>query len=100
MAFYRGLELYKNLRFDEAVDALEVSLQHAQYDQVIALRTYFWMGEAAYRTGDRATAKMYYDEFLKDGRARQQEEYPLVHYSLGYLYFDNESYGESLSAKF
>ncbi len=97
VAFYRGLELYKNLRFDEAVDALEVSLQHAQYDQVIALRTYFWMGEAAYRTGDRATAKMYYDEFLKDGRARQQEEYPLVHYSLGYLYFDNESYGESLS---
>ena len=29
VAFYRGLELYKNLRFDEAVDAFEVSLEYA-----------------------------------------------------------------------
>jgi len=96
VAFYRGLELYKNLRFTEAVDALELSLQHAQYDRVIAARTYFWLGEAAYRTGDRTTARMYYDEFLKDSRARQQEEYALVHYSLGYFYFDGEAYAESL----
>ncbi|TFH22998.1 MAG: tetratricopeptide repeat protein [Bacteroidia bacterium] len=97
VAFYRGLELYKNLRFAEAVDALEVSLQYAKYDRVIASRTYFWLGEAAYRTGDRSTARMYYDEFLKDERAPQQEEYSLVHYSLGYFYFDNETYGESLN---
>jgi tetratricopeptide (TPR) repeat protein len=96
VAFYRGLELYKNLRFDEAVDALEISLQYGRYDPVIAARTYFWLGEAAYRTGDRSTARMYYDEFLKDQRARQQEEYALVHYSLGYYYFDQESYSESL----
>ncbi|MDF1574876.1 MAG: tetratricopeptide repeat protein [Bacteroidales bacterium] len=97
VAFYRGLELYKNLRFTEAVDALEVSLQYAAYDPVIAARTYFWLGEAAYRTGDRLTARMYYDEFLKDGRADQQKEYSLCHYSLGYLHFDEKSYAESLS---
>ncbi len=97
VAFYRGLELYKNLRFDEAVDALEVSMQYAAYDPVIAARTYFWLGEAAYRTGDRLTAKMYYDQFLKDGRARQQQEYALSNYSLGYLYFDEKNYNESLN---
>ena len=97
VAFYRGLELYQNLRFAEAVDALEVSLQYAKYDPVIASRTYFWLGEAAYRTGDRSTARMYYDEYLKNERAHQQEEYPLSHYSLGYFYFDNLSYNESLN---
>jgi tetratricopeptide (TPR) repeat protein len=97
VAFYRGLELYKNLRFAEAVDALEVSLQHAGYDPVIAARTYFWLGEAAYRTGDRKTARMYYDQFLKDGSARQQQEYALSNYSLGYIYFDEKAYDESLN---
>ena len=92
VAFYRGLELYKNLRFDEAVDALEVSLKYAAHDPVIAARTFFWLGEAAYRTGDRRTAKMYYEEFLKNERAREQSEYSLCHYSMGYLHFDAEEY--------
>ncbi len=96
VAFYRGLELYRNLRFTEAVDALEVSLKYASYDPVIASRTYFWLGEAAYRTGDRTTAGIYYNEFLKDPNAPEQEEYALCHYSMGYLYFDEGSYDKSL----
>jgi TolA-binding protein len=97
VAFYRGLELYKNLRFTEAVDALEVSQQYSGYDPVIAARTYFWLGEAAYRTGDRKTARMYYNQFLNDASAYQQQEYDLVHYSMGYVYFDEEAYGEALN---
>ncbi len=72
-------------------------MQYAAYDPVIASRTYFWLGEAAYRTGDRKSARMFYDEFLKDDRAHQQQEYPLCHYSLAYLNFDVQSYDESLS---
>jgi tetratricopeptide (TPR) repeat protein len=96
VAFYRGLELYKNLRFDEAVDALEVSLQYAIHDPVIASRTYFWLGEAAYRTGDRRTARMFYNQFLEDGQSHLQEEYPMCHYSMAYLYFDEGDYGQAL----
>ncbi|MEZ5070844.1 MAG: tetratricopeptide repeat protein [Bacteroidales bacterium] len=96
VAFYRGLELYKNLRFDEAVEALEVSLKYAKYDPVITARTYFWLGEAAYRTGDLQTARMYYDQFLDNSRAHQQEEYALCHYSLGYMAFDRQDYASAL----
>lgn len=96
VSFYRGLELYKNLRFNEAVDAFELSLKYAKFDQVIASRTYFWLGEAAYRTGDHETARMYYNEFQKEDRSHQQAEYALSHYSLGYLYFDKEAYREAL----
>ena len=96
VAFYRGLELYKNLRFSEAEDALEVALEFSQYDPVITSRTYFWLGEAANRTGDMRTAKMYYDEFLKNEMSHQQEEYAMCHYSLGYLNFDDEQYDASL----
>jgi tetratricopeptide (TPR) repeat protein len=95
VAFYRGLELYKNLRFDEAVDALEVSLEYASYDPVIAARTYFWLGEAAFRTGDEKTARMYYEEFLKDEQSNQQEEYAMCHYSMGYLFFNDQEYSQA-----
>jgi len=95
VSFYRGLELYKNLRFSEAVDAFEVSLQYAIHDPVIASRTYFWLGEAAYRTGDHQAARMYYNEFMKDDRSPQQKEYSLSHYSLGYLNFDEKAYSEA-----
>ncbi len=88
VAFYRGLELYKNLRFDEAVEALEISATFAEHDPVIASRTYFWLGEAAYRTGDSQTARMYYKQFLNDDFSNQQEEYAMCHYSMGYLSFD------------
>lgn len=96
VAFYRGLELYKNLRFDESVDALELSLQYSRYDAVIASRTYFWLGEAAYRTGDLGTASAYYKEFLNNSLAPQQEEYKLSHYSLAYLNFDKKNWTSSI----
>jgi tetratricopeptide (TPR) repeat protein len=97
VAFYRGLELYKNLRFDEAVEAFELSQEYASYDPVIASRTYFWLGEAAYRSGDARTARMYYDEFLKDASAMQQKEYAMCFYSMGYIYFDEEDYRTALT---
>ncbi len=96
VAFFRGLELYRNLRFDEAVDALEISLEFAVYDPVLASRTYFWLGEAAYRTGDERTARMYYTEFLKNDRSHMQEEYAMCLYSLGYLHFDQKEYDPAL----
>lgn len=97
VAFYRGLELYKNLRFDEAVEAFELSQEYAGYDPVIAARTFFWLGEAAYRSGDLLAAKMYYNEFLKDASARQQKEYAMCFYSMGYIYFDDEDYSTALT---
>ncbi|HER09657.1 MAG TPA: tetratricopeptide repeat protein [Bacteroides sp.] len=97
VAFYRGLELYKNLRFTEAVDAFEKSLKYAGYDPAITARTYFWLGEAAYRSGDPNTAQLYYTEFLDDGSASGQEEYALCHYSMGYIYFDAEKFDDAMS---
>ncbi|MCK5135867.1 MAG: tetratricopeptide repeat protein [Bacteroidales bacterium] len=97
VAFYRGLELYKNLRFSEAVDAFERSQQYATHDPVIAARTYFWQGEAAYRSGDPETARLYYNEFMKDGSSMQQQEYALCHYSMGYILFEEEEYDEAMN---
>ena len=92
VAFYRGLELYNNLRFDEAVDVLERALEYSQYDASIRARTYYWLGEAAYRSGDLTMAQTYFSQFMDEPAAYQQEEYALAHYSMGYIAYDQEAY--------
>ncbi|MCF8224835.1 MAG: tetratricopeptide repeat protein [Bacteroidales bacterium] len=95
VAFYRGLELYNNLRFIEAVDILERSLEFGKYDDRIRARTYYWLGEAAYRGDDLLMAKTYYSEFLDEEFAHMIEEYPLAHYSMGYIAFNEEQYSDA-----
>nr|MDA3823324.1 tetratricopeptide repeat protein [Bacteroidales bacterium] len=92
VAFYRGLELYNNLRFIEAVDILERSLEYGKYDEGILARTYYWLGEAAYRSGDLEMAKNYFSEFLNQDLAYVQTEYPLANYSVAYIAFDEAKY--------
>ncbi len=95
VAFYRGLELYNNLRFIEAVDIFDRSLEYGQHDPVIRARTYYWLGEAAYRAGDLTMARTYFNEFLKEPMAAVQDEYRLANYSMGYIAFDQEAYAEA-----
>ncbi|MEX0980975.1 MAG: tetratricopeptide repeat protein [Bacteroidales bacterium] len=95
VAFYRGLELYNNLRFIEAVDILEKSLAYGKHDPVIRARTYYWLGEAAYRSGELSMARTYFEEFLNEPFAHQQDEYALANYSMGYIAFDEERYSEA-----
>jgi len=95
VAFYRGLELYNNLRFIEAVDILEKSLEYGKYDTGIRARTYYWLGEAAYRAGDSEMARTYFTEFMDEPQARKQKEYNLANYSMGYLAFDDEDYAQA-----
>ncbi len=95
VAFYRGLELYNNLRFIEAVDILEKSLAYGKHDPVIRARTYYWLGEAAYRSGELAMARTYFEEFLDEPFAHRQDEYALANYSMGYVAFDEERYSEA-----
>lgn len=95
VAFYRGLELYNNLRFVEAVEVLDRSLEYGQYDAALRARTYYWLGEAAYRSGDLEMAKTFYEEFMDEPQAHLQREYPLANYSLGYIAFDEKAYSEA-----
>lgn len=95
VAFYRGLELYKNLRFIEAVDILERSLEYGKYDAAIRARTYYWLGEAAYRAGDLTAAETFFEQFMEEPQAHLQEEYGLANYGLGYIAFDKKKYGDA-----
>ncbi len=92
VAFYRGLELFTNLRFDDAVSILDKSLKFGKYDDIIKARTYYWLAEAYYRMGDANTAEDFYNLFLDEPTSLQTPEFKNVNYSLGYLEFSRKDY--------
>ncbi len=97
VAYFRGLELYSNLRFEDAVKMFDVSLQNAQFNPEIAAQTYYWKGEAQFRLNRFDEAVRNYDRFLLSPGAFELDEYNIAHYNMGYAYFKNKDFTNAVS---
>ncbi|MFC2138828.1 tetratricopeptide repeat protein [Bacteroidota bacterium] len=97
IAFYRGLELYNNLKYNEAIQAFYKSQTYFWYNRLIRAQSTYWSAESYYRTDDFNSAIKYYNEFLLTPGAISIPEYYSAHYNLGYCYFKKESYDSSLT---
>ncbi len=92
VAFFRGLELFTNLRFTDAITSFDRSLKYSQYDAVLRARTLYWLGEAYFRMNDPGSAEEYYNMFKTDPVASKVTEYAMLNYSLGYVAFTKKDY--------
>jgi len=95
IAFYRGLELYANLKFEEAIDLFNTAIQQGSFDPSLIARCNYWKGESNYRLRNFKEAISQYKEFLLSPGAFSMPEYHLAHYNLGYCYFDLKEYQEA-----
>lgn len=96
VAFYRGLELYKNLDMQGAVAMFDKSLKYGKYDRIIRARSVYWKGESWYRLNDADNALAFYEEFLGIPGASLLEEYKKVYYNIAYVYYNKQNYSEAL----
>ena len=97
VAYYRGLELFKNLEFSQAITMLNKSLEYGKYsDQYKALALY-WRGEAYYRQGNYEKAKNDYSSFISTSGANKTDVYSLARYNLGSALFNMGNYSEALN---
>ena len=97
VAFYRGLELFRNQEYDQAIDHFDLSLEHGRYNQALRARATYWKAESLVNYGDPGGAVSYYNAFLGSPGAFDLEEYALAHYNLGYIYFDRKEYVQASS---
>ncbi len=97
VAYFRGLELYSNLRFEDAIRVFDVSLENAQFNATIAAQTYYWKGEANFRLGRYDEAVRNYNRFLLSPGAFELDEYTIAHYNMGYGYFKSSDYQNAVS---
>ncbi len=97
IAFFRGLELFNDLSFMEAVNKFDASLKYSQYDGDLRALCYYWKGESWYRMKDYDQALEYYRNFLQTDGVVEMEEYAAAHYNMGYAEFKKENYREALN---
>lgn len=97
VAFFRGLELFRNLEFGASIDMFDKSLRFEKYNRQIRARSVYWRAEANYRLGHYDLAKEDYQLFTGLPGASQLDESALVKYNLGYTFFNLKDYTGALS---
>ncbi len=95
IAFYRGLELYNDLKFEEALELFEIALSQGEYEPTLYARCFYWEAETLYRMKDYQAALESYNEFLISPGAYSLGEYKLAHYNIAYCYFDLDKFTDA-----
>jgi len=96
VAFFRGLELFKDMKFKESADMFDKSLRYEKYNRALRARAIYWRGEAYYRLGQYEQAIADYLAFMGIPGSMLLNEYTLVRYNLGYAYFNIKDYQSAL----
>jgi TolA-binding protein len=91
VTFYRGLELFNNLIYQQAIGFFDKSLENNQ-DQAIYAQTLYWKAEALYRTGNYNEAINNFVRFLTSNGASVLPEFNNARYNLAYAYFKLNDY--------
>ena len=97
VAFFRGLELFKNIEIDAAIDMFDKSLKYEKYNRSIRSRAIYWRGEAWYRLGQYDKAISAYEEFMGIPGSMLLSEYNLVRYNLGYALYNTKDFTNALN---
>lgn len=91
IAHYRGVELFREQKFQEAIEHFKLSRDHF-YDPRLYATSLFWKAEAYYALKDYQNADDAYSNFLATNGALSLPFYSRAYYSLAYANFEREKY--------
>lgn len=97
VAFFRGLELFKNLEIEASIGMFEKSLKYEKYNRAFRARAIYWKGEAWYRLAHYDKARADYELFMGIPGSMNLEEYKMVRYNLGSALFNLQDYPNALN---
>jgi tetratricopeptide (TPR) repeat protein len=95
VTYYRGLELFNNLAYNQSVEYFDLSLENGSHDRSINALALFWKGEALYRVGNYNGAINSYTKFISAPGTSAMAEYSSAEYNLAYSYFKIEDFGSA-----
>jgi len=97
VAFFRGLELFRNMELEASVDLFNKSLRYEKYSRDLRARAIYWRAEAEYRLGQFEQAKSDYELFMAIPGSMKLQEAKLVTYNLGYALYNLKDYSGALA---
>lgn len=96
VAFYRGLELFNESKYQEAENLFDKSLKEQQ-DQKFTARATFWKAETDYNLTNYDDALIGYKQFAQLSEASTKNEFYNLDYNLAYTYFKQKNYDQAIS---
>lgn len=94
VTFYRGLELYTDGSYQDALGMFKKSIATAG-DQKFAARATFWKGETEYVLNQFSESLLSFKQFLQFDEAKSVPEYKNSGYNLAYAYFKLKDYDQA-----
>ena len=85
VTYFRGLELFNNMAYNEAIEYFDLSLTNGTYNPEIKSKSLYWKSEALYRLGDFDNSIASYNQFMQ-GSGAAKTEAVAADYNLGYAY--------------
>ncbi len=86
VTFYRGLELFSNSDYNQAIEYFDLSLDNGKYSRELNARAQYWKSEALYRLGDYDNAVIAFNRFESMAGSTSVPEAEGSDYNLGYAY--------------
>lgn len=94
VTFYRGLELYTDGNYQEALAFFKQSIAEPRDAKFVARAT-FWKAETEFVTNNFQEALLSFKQFESDANAKETPEFKNLDYNLGYAYFKLKDYTKS-----
>lgn len=94
VTFYRGLEVFGEGKFDEAIKLFDKSIAEKQ-DLTYTVRATFWKAESLYNLNNYKDAVANYELFINSKEAKATNEYNTVFYNLAYANFKLKNYADA-----
>lgn len=95
VAFFRGIELFNDRNYQEAINTFELSLKNPINKEFTANANY-WKGEALYRLGKYNEAVKSYEAFVYAPGAFNLPNFHRVNYHIAYSHYQLKDYGNAI----
>jgi tetratricopeptide (TPR) repeat protein len=94
VTFYRGLELYTDGNYKEALAMFKKSAAEQKVAKFTARAT-FWKGETEYVLDSFNEALLSFKQFENNAEAKSTPEYKNINYNIAYAYFKKKEYDQA-----
>ena len=90
LAFYRGLELFRDLNFAGALKLFDNSLENGTFNPSFKAQAQYWRAESLSRLNKPDEAFLEFRKFQALPGSQKLKEYALSFYNMGYYYFNKQ----------
>ena len=94
VAFYRGIEVYNDINYNEAKQLFDKSIDEAK-DPRFTTRATFWKAETDYQLTNYNDALLGFKQFQLQSDAESTKEISNIDYNLAYTYFKQKNYAKA-----